>query len=129
MRTFIVSLVILTLIAVLVIWNAVYIGSTADALLTLAESLPADKDAFERGGEDAALIMDSLYRLWDDRFPRLSFIVGYDNINRADDAVLQMRVCFDNDNADDFCVVQAIFCDGIRRLQSLEGFSFHGIFG
>lgn len=129
MKTFIVSLFIFTLIAVLVVWNALYIGNTADALLTLAESLPQDKEAFERGGEETAMLMDSLYGLWDDRFPRLAFTAGYDNINRADDAVLQMRVCLENDNPEDFCVARAIFCDGIKRLRSLEGFSFHGIFG
>lgn len=128
MKTFLISVLLFCVVLILVICNALYIRKTTEELLILAESLPADADAFEAQYHAAAEEMDALYTLWDKSFMRLAFTTGYDNINRADDAMLSMYVNFENKSGEDFAVSRAIFCDGVRRLQSLESFSFHGIF-
>lgn len=128
MKTFIVSLFIFGILTALVICNAVYIGKTTDRLLALAEELPRDAESFEREAESAADKTEALYALWDDRVIRLTFTMGYESINRADGAILDMRVSMKNGNGEDFSVARAVFCDAIRRLHSLESFSFRGIF-
>lgn len=127
MRTFLVALLIFLSITAFVVVNAVYIGGTAKELLALAEKLPADAESFERSGEEAKETMDALYALWDSRFRRLTRTTGYDSLDRADEAILEMRVHFENGNGEDFSVAEQTFLDAVRRLRELESFSLNGI--
>ena len=49
MKTFIASLLLISAVLTFVICNSCYIGGKIDALLEIAEMLPADADAFEAG--------------------------------------------------------------------------------
>ena len=56
------------------------------------------------------------------------FTAGYDNINRADDAILLMYISYRDGDGDDFAVARMTFCDGLKRLKMLESFTLDGIF-
>lgn len=126
MKTFLVSLVLTAAVLTFVICNSLYIGGKIEELLAIAEELPADADAFEA---DAAAEekMEQLWTLWDESFERIAFTSGYENLNRADDAILTMYISFQNRNADDFTIARMTFCDGLKRLKMLESFSLDGI--
>ncbi len=127
MKTFLVSLVLTAAVLTFVICNSLYIGGKIEELLAIAEELPADADAFEADAAAAEEKMEQLWTLWDESFARIAFTSGYENINRADDAILTMYISFQNRNADDFTIARMTFCDGLKRLKMLESFSLDGI--
>lgn len=127
MKTFLVSLVLTAAVLTFVICNSLYIGGKIEELLAIAEELPADADAFEADAAAAEEKMEQLWTLWDESFERIAFTSGYENINRADDAILTMYISFQNRNADDFTIARMTFCDGLKRLKMLESFSLDGI--
>ena len=127
MKTFLASLILAGAVLTFVICNASYIGGKIDDLLALAEALPSTAEAFEAEDPIAKEKMETLWELWDKSFERIAFTSGYDNINRADDALLTMYVSFQNGNADDFTTARMAFCDGLKRLKMLESFSLDGI--
>lgn len=128
MKTFIVALLLFGTVLTFVICNAFYIGKKIDSLLEIAESLPADASTFEAEYAEIETDIARLWQIWDESFNRIAFTTGYDNINRADDALLSLYVSFQNGNADDFTVARMTFCDGLKRLKMLESFSPDGIF-
>lgn len=128
MKTFIVAILLISAVFTFVICNAYYIGGKIDALLEIAEALPADARTFEDSYTGTEEDMNRLWQMWDESFNRIAFTTGYDNINRADDALLSMYISYQNGNGDDFAVARMTFCDGLKRLKMLESFSLDGIF-
>ena len=128
MKTFIASIAIIMAVLTFVICNAAIVTGKIDELLTIAEALPADADAFDEAYDALAGEMERLRALWDKTMPFLAVTVGYDNLNRADEAFVSLYVNYENRNGDDFTVARMHFCDGLRRLRMLEGFHPNGIF-
>ncbi len=128
MKTFIASLLLISAVLTFVICNSCYIGGKIDELLEIAETLPADADAFEAGKDTLEEDMERLWQMWDESFNRIAFTAGYDNINRADDAILLMYISYRDGDGDDFAVARMTFCDGLKRLKMLESFTLDGIF-
>ena len=128
MKTFIASLLLISAVLTFVICNSCYIGGKIDALLEIAEMLPADADAFEAGKDTLEDNMERLWQMWDESFNRIAFTAVYDNINRADDAILLMYISYRDGDGDDFAVARMTFCDGLKRLKMLESFTLDGIF-
>ena len=128
MKTFIASLLLISAVLTFVICNSCYIGGKIDALLEIAEMLPADADAFEAGKDTLEDNMERLWQMWDESFNRIALTAGYDNINRADDAILLMYISYRDGDGDDFAVARMTFCDGLKRLKMLESFTLDGIF-
>lgn len=126
MKTFIAALAILISVLIFVLCNMVSITQKIDAMLTIAERLPSDKTEFE--GQDLASDVTNLWQFWDGNFGAIAFTCGYDNLNRADDAMLSLFISWKNQNADDFCVARKIFCDSLERLRKLESFHIDGLF-
>ncbi len=127
MKTFLTALILFALIVGFVIWNTLDLQKTFQELLTLTESLPFEAEDFKK---DAATkeTVDKLYRLWDKKFNRIAFTSGYENCNRADEALGSLFIHYQNDNAEDFTHARLMFWDSLRRLKMLEGFYFDSIF-
>jgi len=128
MKTFVVAILLISAVFTFVLCNAYYIGGKIDALLEIAETLPADARAFEADYAKTEETINRLWQMWNESFNRIAFTTGYENINRADDALLSMYVSYQNGNGDDFAVAKMTFCDGLKRLKMLESFSPDGIF-
>lgn len=128
MKTFIVALLLISIVFTFVVCNSCYIGNKIDTLLEIAETLPSDADAFEADKNNIEEDMERLWQMWDESFNRIAFTAGYDNINRADEAILSMYISYRNGNGDDFAVARMSFCDGLKRLRMLESFTLDGIF-
>ena len=128
MKTFITALLIMAVVLTFVICNTVYITGKIDAMLTLAESLPADADAFDADYDNTKQVVEQLWEMWDSSIDAIAFTAGYDNINRADDAITTLCISYQNQNGDDFSVARQSFCDSIKRLRKLESFHPDGLF-
>ena len=126
MKTFIAALVILTAIFGLVIWNTLDLQKTLDEMLSLTEALPTEASDFTQSEETTATV-DRLYTLWDREFTRIAFTSGYENCNRADEAIGALFVYYKAGNAADFAHARLILWDSLHRLRMLESFHFDSI--
>ncbi len=126
MKTFIVALCLLALIVGFVVWNTMDLHRIFDEMIAIAEALPVNADEFEKDAENDVRV-DELYRLWDKNFSRIAFTGGYENINRADEALCALFVHYQNDNAKDFTHARLIFWDSLQRMRTLEGFGLESI--
>lgn len=127
MKTFFAALVIFALVLGFVIWNAVDLQKTFGEMLTLTEALPFEAADFKQTPETQEIV-DKLYRLWDKKFARIAFTSGYENCNRADEAIGALFLHYHNNNAADFTHARLMFWDSLRRLKMLESFHFDSIF-
>lgn len=127
MKTFFVALGILTVVTGFVIWNTIDLQKTFREMLTLTEALPTESADFKKDAATEA-VMNRLWTLWDKKFTRIVFTSGYENCNRADEAIAALYVHFKNGNADDFTHARLLFWDSLLRLKMLESFGFDSLF-
>ncbi len=127
MKSFMIALVLLVLVIGFIVWNAIDLQKTFDEMLVIVESLPFEAKEFKKDAETEHAV-EELYRLWDKNFARIAFTSGYDNCNRADEALGSLFIHFKNDNASDFTHARLMFWDSLRRLKMLESFHFDSIF-
>lgn len=126
MKTFIAALIILSTIISFVIWNTIDIQKTLGEMLEITEALPIEAKDFKKDEQTLALV-DTLYHLWDKKIGRIVFTAGYDNCNRADEAVSALFIHYHNDNAGDFTHARLILQDSLNRLKTLESLHFDSI--
>ena len=127
MKTFIIALIILAAVIGFIIWNTLDLQKTFDEMLSLAEALPCEAHDFKQNAETQATV-DKLCQLWDKQFNRIAFTSGYENCNRADEAIAALFVHYRNNNAADFTHARLVFWDSLRRLRMLESFHINSIF-
>ena len=127
MKTFLAALVLFALIVGFVVWNTIDLQKTFQELLTLTEALPFEAEDFRKDAQTQETV-ENLYRLWDKKFSRIAFTGGYENCNRADEALGSLFIHFQNDNAEDFTHARLMLWDSLRRLKMLESFHFDSIF-
>ncbi|MBQ9748265.1 MAG: hypothetical protein IJV98_05720 [Clostridia bacterium] len=122
MKTFLIALFILALTVSFVVWNAWDLNRTAETLSALTRSLPEDAASFHKDAQTESTLAE-LYGLWDRKFERIAFTVGYNNCNRADEALLSLIAHYRNESAEDFTHARLLLLDSLRRLRVLEGIS------
>ncbi len=120
MKTFIIALLIMALVLCFVIWNSISITKKIDALLKLAQSFPDNAEAFESHSTAIAADVEKFYALWDKTITRLAYTSGYENLNRADAAVILLYAGYQNRCATDFVNARYDFIDALSRLRELE---------
>ena len=126
MKTFIAAIVILSAIIGFVIWNTIDLQKTLGEMLEITEALPLEAKDFKKDEETRALV-DKLYNLWDKKMGRIVFTGGYDNCNRADEAISALYIHYHNDNGGDFTHARLVLWDSLNRLKMLEGLHFDSI--
>ena len=126
MKTFIAAIVILSAIIGFVIWNTIDLQKTLGEMLEITEALPLEAKDFKKDDETRALV-DKLYNLWDKKMGRIVFTGGYDNCNRADEAISALYIHYHNDNGGDFTHARLVLWDSLNRLKMLEGLHFDSI--
>ena len=124
MKAFIAALAALIILAALVTVNSVLICRRIDSLLQAAERLP-ENSVSEENAKTAA---DALYSLWDETVEPLSLTVGYQLIDRADDAIEEMISSVKSDGKGDYVSARRRFIDALKRMRKLQGFTFTGVF-
>lgn len=127
MKTFVIAIIIFSVVIGFVIWNAIDLQKSFGEMLALTEALPFDIEDFKQDAQTKELV-DKLYYLWDKKFDRIVFTSGYENCNRADEAITALFVHYKNNNASDFTHARLILWDSLRRLKMLESFHFDSIF-
>lgn len=127
MKTFIASLLIFALLCVFVGVNSAITSDTIKELLSIAESLPENEKDFEKNPEEVKKKVEELYSLWDKKIDGLAYIMSYDMLDRADDAVISLYSAYSTSDTEDFLLSRAKLCDSLKRLLMFCGFSIKSL--
>lgn len=127
MKTFIASLLIFALLCVFVGVNSAITSDTIKELLSIAESLPENEKDFEKNPAEVKKQVEELYSLWDKKTDGLAYIMSYDMLDRADDAVISLYSAYSTSDTEDFLLSRAKLCDSLKRLLMFCGFSIKSL--
>ena len=127
MKSFLLAIFLLLSVSLFVSVNAGKTVFRIDDILCIANALPKTEEAFLSAGNIGNDVF-ALIDLWDQEFPKIARTAGYANTNRCDQAIGALAIHFQNRNGAEFSVALSEFCDGLRRLRTLEGISWEGIF-
>lgn len=127
MKTFIASLLIFALLCVFVGINSAKTSDTVKELLSIAESLPENEKDFEKNPAEVKKQVEELYSLWDKKIDGLAYIMSYDMLDRADDAVISLYSAYSTSDTEDFLLARAKLCDSLKRLLMFCGFSIKSL--
>ena len=128
MKTFIAAIVLLAITAALIVSNVIFVNRTTDKMLSLCDVFPADVGDFDERYEEISTAAEKIFVLWDKCFERFSLTIGFDNIDRVDDAVAELYAAAKNRDGEAFIPAAIKFGDSLRRLRRLENFNFGSIF-
>ncbi len=128
MKTFICALVIVFVLCGCVVLNMFSINKTIDEMLDIACSVPERGNDISEDFSDISESVEKLWELWDKKIAKLAFTVGYDDINRADDAMGELYTSYITKTKDSFITARMKFIDAIRRIRQMENFNLHSIF-
>ena len=124
MKTFVCSLIIFSLLCTFIFINSYSVSKTLDELLRIASALPDDENDIENGGSELQTQMEKLYSVWDERVNGFAYVMDYNLLDRADEAMIALYCAHKSGNTDDFIYAKANFCDALRRLKILCGVGF-----
>ena len=124
MRSFILALAALLLLASAVAANSAFVCRRLDEITQCAKLLP-ELDPKEEGAKETA---HRLYSLWDRTVEPLSYTVGYQLIDRADDAIEEIVAAVETENDGNFAQARRRFLDAVGRMRKLQGLTFTGVF-
>lgn len=127
MKTFIASLLIFALLCVFVGINSAKTSDTVKEILSIAESLPDNEQEFEKNAEETRKKVEELYSLWDKKIDGLAYIMSYDMLDRADEAVISLYSAYSISDTEDFILARAKLCDSLKRLLMFCGFSIKSL--
>ena len=124
MKAFIVSLAALVILAAAVTVNSVFICGRIDEIMSCAELLP-ELDPSADGARETS---ERLYALWDRTVEPLSYTVGYQLIDRADDAIEEIAAAIAAGTDGNYASARRRFIDSLKRMRKLQGLTFTGVF-
>ncbi len=124
MKTFLCSLIIFSLLCVFIFANSFSVSRELDEMLALAENMPSEKADFENGGEILAEEAEKLYSMWDKSMSGFAFVMSYDLLDRADQAIIELYCAVKSESAEEFLDARTNFCDALKRLKILCGAGF-----
>ena len=128
MRSFRISVGILAVILAFAVFNSFYVHHKLDEIQTLVMEIPDDKDSIAAERDKSKSTAEQIYEKWDKFVPYLTFVASYTELNRADDAILELRASIDSENYEDAVTARAKLLDALRRMWELEGLSPQAIF-
>jgi len=127
MKTFIAALIIFAVLCTLVCNVSSYIKEQTGLLSELAEALPESTEAF-RNDKEVAQKTKELCALWAQSMVVFPYIMGYDMLDRADEAALSLAAAAETKSEEDFLAARLRFIDAIGRLSGLFALTAESIF-
>lgn len=128
MKTFICALAVVCILTGAVVLNMLSINRSVDEMLDIASSVPGHDGDIADDFSDVAEKVEKLWKLWDKKITKLAYTVGYDDINRADDAMSELYTSYITKSKEGFITARLKFIDAVRRIKQMENFNLHSIF-
>ena len=131
MKTFVIALIILTVLLFTIALNSYYISKTTDAMIAVAASLPqtgavplSDPDAAAECREKLHTLRD----LWDSALPLISLTSSYDNIASVALPLAAAEEFLISGESGAFCAAGKMISAGLERIAEVEALTFDNFF-
>lgn len=129
MKTFLISIGVTVVMFVLVGLNMCMVNRETDALFSLIEELPQSTESYSAfDSETLGSLTDGIVSRWESGIERFSSTLGYDNVNRASDAVNELSAAYTADDSESYIRAADKLRDALERLRMMENISFDSIF-
>ena len=122
MKTFICALAVICILTGAVVLNMLSINRSVDEMIDIASSVPGHDGDIADDFSDVAEKVEKLWELWDKKITKLAYTVGYDDINRADDAMSELYTSYITKSKEGFITARLKFIDAVRRIKQMENF-------
>lgn len=126
MKTFISALIIFMLLFSLVIASAFYVQNRAEALLSLAYSLPESAEDFEKDGRITEKAL-ALLNMWQESKRRLVYIMNRDTLDKAGEAAGALLAAAEAGSAEDFLPARLRFISQAEKISLMFSLSAESI--
>ncbi len=124
MRSFIISVTLLTAVAVFVTCYIGFMRSYCTELLELSSSLPKDEETYKKGEETLRLIEAE----WNEKKTLVSYLMDYREVDRVSVALSDMKNAFYSGDFQQYTVYSDEFHHAVRRLYEISAVSAENIF-
>lgn len=124
MRSFIISVVLLTAVTALVAADIVFMRNFCSELLKLTDSLPMEESAYEEGKETLKAISEK----WESREKLISYLMDYREVDRVNVALSDMKNAFDSGDFQQYTVYSDEFRHAVQRLYEISSVTPENIF-
>lgn len=128
MKSFLIACLLFALVVGFVCFHTYYMSEILGQISDIVQMLPQNKQDFFDAYDTVRENVRTLYDVWDRHFSYIAFTIAYENINRCDEALENLKTYAQNANAEEFTVALAGFRDALSRLRMLEGFYIESIF-
>ena len=126
MKTFIAALIILAMLCTFVCGISYFAHKRISTLVRFVCALPASTESFFCE-EHLAARAEEFCTLWAESMEFFTYIMGYDMLDRADDAALALCAAAKARCAEDFISARLRFLDAMGRIQMLFSLSTESI--
>lgn len=127
MKTFLSSLIIFILLCSAVFPVSENIASELDSLYAEARSLPSTREELAENKEDTMRKTAAICGKWKKDMEYFPYFIGYDLLDRADEAAFTLLSCAESGEANEFFSARLRFLDAVARLRGLYSLSVSSI--
>ena len=119
MRSFIVTIFLFIIICLIIFFNNLYIKSTASHITELVESKEFD--------DNPNSTIKEIEILWEKKQRFVSMSVGYKELDRMSDLILDLKTYFELGNIDEVKRIRVLIVEAAAEISRLERFSIENI--
>ncbi|MBQ8404758.1 MAG: hypothetical protein IJX55_10130 [Clostridia bacterium] len=127
MKTFIVALIIFALLCGAIFGVSSFVLGRISELSGLALALAEDEAEFFPPSERLLSGTEEFFALWDKSMRVFPYIMGYEMLDRADEAALSLRSYAKSGERAEFLAAKMRFLDSVERLRELFSVRFESI--
>ena len=127
MKTFVSAVLIFFILCAGVIFISLNISEKLSELYDIASSLPETKEELERDQHHTFSVTRELYSHWNKSMGVFKHFIGYDILDKADEAAMVLFSCAESGETNEFFSARLKFCDAVQRLKRLCGITLMGI--
>ncbi len=127
MKTFIAAIIIFALLCGVISGVSAFVPDRISELSALAAALPEGEADFSPPSARLLSEAENLFALWDKNMRVFPYIMGYEMLDRADEAALSLLSYAKSGERAEFLAAKARFLDSLERLRELFGVQFSAI--
>ena len=127
MKSFIFAIIIFALVLASVFSLSYFFTCKLEHLSLLAVSIPENAAEFNENKEKSFSKIKELYKVWDKSMNIFPYFIGYDMLDKADEAAQTLISSAYSGEAEEVFSARLKFLDAVQRLKKLCTVSIQGI--
>ena len=128
MKSVVVSAGLLVLLTGFCLYVKFRTEHTVGALYEAVQAMPTETDVYEDNAQMYTAAVEDIGVRWSDAVGYLSYVCGYNALNRADEAVWDLYAAVTTEDWQSAVTARYQLLDALRRMRELEDIGFASVF-